>query len=196
MKNPEQEDNILTDDEIDDPETFPTKIAVFEWLQDKGEYLIGRSQFYQHCKDRLLIPSSGGIYTLDDVISYAQMNLKRSDSGEVETNREKVMRKEKMEVSLQKERVLLEKERFDLARKKGLYIPRDEHEQAVVARAVAFMAHLNHSFQAAAGDLIDAVEGNQQRAPELVSALSRMAEQRMSDFAADAEFDVVLEANE
>jgi len=180
----------------DDPATFPTKKAVWEWLQEKGEYLIGRSQFYKHCKDRLLLKGRHGVYHLDDVISYAKMNLKRADSDEVESDRERTMRKEKLEVSLKKEKVLLEKETFDLSRKKGMFVPREDFEQAIVARSITFMAHLNHSFQAAVPDLIDTVEGNQKRAAELVAALSRIAEQRMADFAVDAEFDVILEANE
>ncbi len=176
------------------PETFATKASVWEFLKGE-EYIIGRSQFYQHCKDGLLRPRRGE-YLLKDVTKYAKLHLRRADSGEIESDRERRIREEKLELSLQKEQVLLDKEKFDLSRKQGKFIPRADFEQAIVARAVAFMAHLNHSFQSAVPDLIDIVEGDQQRAGEMVEALSRLAEERMADFAVNAEFDVILEANE
>lgn len=118
---------------------------------------------------------------------YAAMHVVRADTGQKESEREIKMREDKLEVALERERVGLEREQFGLK-----FIPRAEFELAVVARAVAFMAHLNHSVQASVQDWIHLVEGNQSRAPELVEAISREIEQRMGDFAADAEFDVEL----
>jgi hypothetical protein len=89
----------------------------------------------------------------------------------------------------------LDKDIHDLGVRRQKFIPRDDFELAVVARAVAFMAHLNHAVQANAPDWIDLVNGDQQRAAELVHAVSAVIETRMSDFSADAEFEVILEAN-
>ncbi len=174
---------------------FPSKIAVHRWLEDNG-WKIGRSQFYAHCKEGLLRPAKKEKkYRLKDVEKYASMHVVRAETGQKESDREIKMREEKLEVALDREKVGLEREQFELDAKKGKFIPRAEFELAIVARSVAFMAHLNHSIQASAQDWIHMVEGNQSHAPELVEAISREIEQRMGDFAADAEFDVILEAN-
>jgi len=143
-------------------EIFNNKISVHRWLLENG-WTIGKSQFYDHCKEGLLRPA-------------------KKDG--------------KYHLALRREQVGLERERFDLQAKQGKFIPRAEFELALVARAVAFMAHLNHTVQQEVPDWIELVEGNQGRAAELVEAISRAIEQRMADFAVDAEFEVLLEANQ
>ncbi|KJR97197.1 MAG: hypothetical protein VR65_24930 [Desulfobulbaceae bacterium BRH_c16a] len=174
---------------------FPSKIAVHRWLEDNG-WKISRSQFYDHCKAGLLRPAKKEKkYRLKDVEKYASLHVARAETGEKESDREIAMREEKLEIALERERLGLEKDRFDFDAKQSKYIPRSEFELAIVARSVAFMAHLNHSIQASVQDWIHLVKGDQSHASELVEAISREVEQRMGDFAADADFDVILEAN-
>lgn len=173
---------------------FKSKIAVHRWLEENG-WQISKSQFYDHCKDGLLRPAKADCkYRLKAVKKYAAIHVKKAETGQKENVREEKMREQKLEFALQREEVGLERERFELSAKQGKYIARSEFELAVVARAVAFMAHLNHTIQAGVPDWIDLAGGDQSRAPELVEAISRAVEQRMGDFAADAQFDVILEA--
>ncbi len=172
---------------------FKSKIAVHRWLEDNG-WQISKSQFYDHCRDGLLRPAKAdGKYRLKAVERYASLHVKKAETGQKENEREEKMREQKLEIALQREEVGLERERFELEAKQGKFIPRAEFELAIVARAVAFMAHLNHTIQANVPDWIELSGGDQTRAPELVEAISRAVEQRMGDFAADAEFDVILE---
>ncbi len=174
---------------------FKTKVEILRYLQDGG-WKIGRSQFYDHCRDGLLRPTKkDGRYHLKAVEKYAKLNVARLDTGQKVRDREDVMREEKLTISLEREKVGLKREKHDLATRQGRYILRSEFELAIVARAVAFMAHLNHTIQVGAPDWIDLVEGEQSRAPELVDAVSKSIEQRMGDFAADAEFEIILEGH-
>lgn len=176
-------------------EIFKSKIAVHRWLVDNG-WKVSRSQFYDHCKDGLLRPDkSDGKYRLKKVEKYATLHLKKVETGEKVNDYAEKMRERKLAASTEKEEIDLKIARLELEKKEGKTIPREEHELAIVARTVAFMAHLNHTVQSNVQDWIDMVEGNQQRAPELVEAISRAIEQRMGDFAIDAEFEVILEAN-
>lgn len=172
---------------------FRTKKSVLEYLLGNG-WKISQSQFYDHCKIGLLRPAKGGGYPLKAVVKYAELHVKRADTGEKEAEWETKIREEKLTISLDRERVGLEREQFDLDARRGKYIPRAEFELAIVSRAVAFMAHLNHTVQESVPSWIDLVGGDQGKAPQLVEAISRKIEQRMGDFAAEDEIEVILEA--
>jgi hypothetical protein len=171
--------------------TFPSKKDVFSYLIDSG-WQIGRSQFYEHCRQLLVRPTNEGKFEKKDVDRYAKRYLRQRATGQkIDDYQEK-----KNQVELETARVKLEKEQHDLGVKKGKFVHRDEFELAIVARAVSFMAHLSHAVQSSVGDWIELVDGDQHKAADLVAAITEEIEQRMSDFAADAEFEVILEANE
>lgn len=176
-------------------ELFKSKAAVFRYLEEQGEWTVSRSQFYDHCNDRLLRPGKDGNFTLEAVEKYAKLNLKDAATGRKSSEYLDQIHEEKMSIELKQAKIKLEKDQHDLDTKKGKYVSRDEFELAIVSRAVAFMAHLNHAVQAKTPDWIELVNGDQLRAAELVHAVSEVVEQRMSDFAVDAEFDVIFEAN-
>ena len=180
---------------VEAPDTFGSKIKVWEYLV-AGGWKISKTQFYQHCKDGLLRPTKKtGKYTLKAVEKYAKLHVPRAESGQKANEKLDAMQERKLEVELEREEVRLEKDRHELAARQGKYVRREEFELAIVGRAVAFMAHLNHTIQQEVGNWIDIAGGDQTRAPELVDAISRAVEQRMGDFAVDAEFDVILEGN-
>jgi len=176
-------------------ETFKTKKSVLEYLLEAG-WKVSQSQFYQHCKDGLLRPGKGGVYVRTTIDRYAKRWLRQAESGQKVADKLDRMQEEKADLELRAARIRLAKEEHELGVKQRKFIPRDEFELAIVGRAVAFMAHINHTIQEIAPDLIDLVTGDQARAQELIHALSKAVEQRMSDFAADAEFDVILEGEE
>jgi len=176
------------------PETFSSKKEVLEHLLADG-WQIGQSQFYAHCRQMLLRPEKDGHYSLKAVEKYAAINLRRTETGQKVNDRLDRMQEERMEVELATAKVKLTQQEHDLGIKQSKFIPRDDFELAIVGRAVAFMAHLNHTIQSSVPDWIDIVSGDQARAADLVAAISEAVEQRMGDFAADVEFDVILEAN-
>lgn len=176
--------------------TFKSKIAVHRWLVDNG-WQISKTQFYEHCKDGLLRPRKGdGVFVLKAVEKYATLHVRKAETGQKESDREAKIREERMTLGLERERIGLEAEKFNLEKKLGRYVLTSEVELMIVARAVAFMAHLNHTIQASVPDWIDVAKGDQAMASQLVEAISRAVEQRMGDFAVNAEFDVLLEAND
>lgn len=178
------------------PQSFKNKKAVYEHLAQVGTWQIGRSQFYEHCKQGLLRPGADGQYQLKAVEKYAKTWLKALATGQKVNEKMDRLQERKLEAETRAAELRHDRERFELDAKIGRFIPRDQFELAVVGRAVAYMAHLSHMVHTEAADWIDIVGGDQARAPELVAAVLRTIEQRMSDFAADAEFEVIFEANE
>lgn len=177
--------------------TYKTKKAVLEHLQasDSG-WQISQSQFYAHCKQGLLRPGTDGSYSQKSIDKYAKTWLKQAATGQKLNERLDRMQEEKLEHDLRASKFKMEEAEFNLGIRKNKFVPREDFELAIVGRAVAYMAHLNHTVQAEAAEWIDIVGGDQARAPELVQAISRAIEQRMGDFAADAEFEIILEANQ
>lgn len=177
---------------------FKNKLAAWNHLIESG-WQIGKSQFYDHCKEGFLRPirsgENKGKYALSAVEKYAKLNVRQTETGLKVDEKFEAHQEEMREIGLEKARTKLEAEKHDLGVKQSKYILRSDFELEIVARAVAFMAHLNHTVQEGAPDWIEIVGGDQQRTAEMVDAISRAIEQRMSDFATNTEFDIILEAN-
>lgn len=179
----------------DEPISFKSQESVLEYLKNAG-WKVSKSNLNRHCKEKLLRPSEDGTYSQRAVDRYAKTWLKQIATGQKINERLDRLQEERLEKELKAANLKLDREQFELDIRRGRFIPRDDVEMMIVGRSVAFMAHLNHMVQSSAPDWIDLVGGDQGRAPELIAAISEAIEQRMGDFAADVEFDVILEANE
>lgn len=186
--------NELPDDIVESDDTFPNRLEAWQYLQDSG-WQIGRSQFYQHCKEGRLVREKDGTYRRERVDKYASLHCRLMETGEKVNDTLARMAEEKAATELEREKVRLEKERHDMALRKGDYVPRDEVELMIVGRAVAMLAHLKAMVQMRAGDWIELVEGQQERAQELIAVLWDGIEEHLAVFAKDIEFDVIFEKN-
>lgn len=175
--------------------TETTKVSeVLQYLKSKGIDVPQRS-LYGHSRQGKLRQTARGKFTRETVEEYCKVWLKVDMDGDEQDDTQALMdRKLKGEVKKIESQAARAEFEFEVLKKD--YVSRDEFELAIVARAVAFMAHLNHTIQMGVPDWIDAVNGDQSRASDLVAIISEAIEQRMSDFAADVEFEVILEPNE
>ena len=178
----------------DDDDTFATKLDAWQYLQDSG-WQIGRSQFYEHCKQGRL-PRKDGRYLRADVDRYAQHHCRAADTGEKVNEKLSRIAEEKIETELARDKTRLEKDLMELAIKRGEYVPRDEVEQMIVGRAVALLAHLRAMAAMKASDFIALVAGDQRRQRDLIDALNENIEDYVAIFAKDIEFEVIFEKNE
>lgn len=182
--------NEVDDDQID---IFDNRLDAWQYLQDSG-WQIGRSQFYEHCKQGR-VPRRDGKYRRDDVDRYAQHHCRLAETGEKVDKKRSRIADEKAEIELAREKARLEKDLHDLAVRKGEYVERDQVELMIVGRAIAMLAHLKAMVQMGAADWIELVEGRQDRGQELIATLIRSIEGHLATFARDVEFDVILERN-
>lgn len=173
-----------------------SKAAVFRWLEDNG-WEISRSQFYDHCRDGLLRKKKGGkVYTLVAVKKYAKLNCKEAKTGEKNLDKITRIQEEMKEVALATAREKLKEREYANRVKFGRVITMEEHETAVVGRAVAFMAQLSHMVQKNVPIWIAMVGGDKNQAPALMEAMLEEIAVRMNAFAAaDTDFEVILEAD-
>lgn len=176
----------------DEQANFQNRLAAWQYLQDTG-WQIGRAQFYEHCKEGRLPRQPDGTYTRKAVDNYAKHHCRRTETGERVNDRMTRMAEEKAKIELEREKVRLERDRHELAVRRAEYIPRDEVELMIVARAVALLAHLKSLVQMRAPDWIALVEGQQERSRELIEDIWQGMEQHLATFARDVEFEVLLE---
>ena len=183
------------DAEENQEDIFDTRLDAWQYLQDSG-WQIGRSQFYQHCKEgRLLRDRKTGKYLQSAVDKYAQIHCRLTETGEKVNDKRERMAEGKATVEYEREKVRLEKDQLDLAVRKGEYVQRDEVELMIIGRALAMLAHLKAMVQMQSGDWIELVEGKQEHVQELIGTLNRSIEEHLATFARDVEFDVILERN-
>ena len=185
---PEKEDQGSPDDR------FANRLEAWQYLQDSG-WQIGRSQFYAHCKEGRLRREKDGSYLRERVDKYAELHCRLAETGERVNDRIAKMAEEKATTELEREKVRLQKEQHDLALRLGDYVARDEVELMIVGRAVAMLSHLKAMVQMRAGDLIELVEGKQERVQELIAVLHEHIEDHLAVFAKDIEFDIIFEKN-
>jgi len=174
--------------------TETTKVSeVLEYLKSKGVDVPQRS-LYGHARQGKLRQTGRGKFTRETLEEYCRVWLK-IDLEDTRTDTQELMSR-KLVGEVKKIESQAARAEFEFEVLKKDYVSRDDFELAIVGRAVAFMAHLNHTIQSSVPDWIDAVDGDQARAPDLVAIISEAIEQRMGDFAADVEFEVILEPNE
>jgi len=182
----------------DKGKVFKTKLAVWEWLVE-NDWKIGRSAFYEHCKDGYLKPrtkKAGGGYPLPRVEKYAEKHVRQESTGEKIPSRAERLHEERAELELEQSKVKLAKESLSLGIKQKKYILREEAELEMVGLAVAFSAGLNHLIQTRAPKWVEIVNGDQGLVGDLVDDLLEKVGLKLSDFCKVGEVDVVLEKNE
>jgi len=177
----------------DTDDIFATRLDAWQYLQDSG-WQIGRSRFYEHCKEGRL-PRKDGRYLRADVDRYAKNHCRLAETGEKVNDSLSRLAEEKAETGLSREKVRLQQEEMELAVKRGEYVPREEVEQMIIGRAVAMLAHLRAMARMSASDWIALVGGDQKRQRLLIDAVSDGIEEHVAVFAKDIEFEVVFEKN-
>jgi hypothetical protein len=182
------------DDIAEEDDAFANKLEAWQYLQDSG-WQIGRSQFYEHCKQGRLPRGKDGRYLRANVDRYAENHCRLAETGEKVNEKMARMAEVKAETELARDKVRLEKETMELAIKRGDYVPREEVEQMIVGRAVALLSHLRAMVQMSASDLIALVDGDQKHQRELIGALNDKIEEYVAVFAKDVEFEVIFEKN-
>jgi hypothetical protein len=170
---------------------FPSRTTAWTYLRDNG-WLIGRTKFYEDCREGRLPREKNGKYTRANVEAYAATYCRRVDTGLRVGEEKGTVADQRESVRLEREKVRLQKERRELELIEGKSIPRAEVELMIVGRAVAFLSHLRAMVQMETSDWLHIGEGNQSRAPEVIAAIQDSIDRHIATFARDVEFTVTF----
>lgn len=176
-----------------DPERFETKFAAWEWLVANG-WKLGKSQFYNHCKDGLIRPDADGSYSMKRLKKYAETHVKRAETGLLQRDELERLQERKLKGEVELLEVKKAREQHDLDVRRGRFIPREDVEIELAGRAVAFLSGLRNTVQMSAVDWIRLVNGDTSRAAILIDAMTHDIEHRLSHYASTVQWEVILDA--
>ncbi|WP_025322273.1 hypothetical protein [Deferrisoma camini] len=179
-------------DEADsDEERFPNLLRVLEYLQREG-WKIGKSALYQHRREGRIRQEEDGTYTKRAVDRYARTFLKRLDGGGKPKDELEALQRAKLRA--EKEKTEAQARHWELRTKieRGYYVKRSEVETALAARAVVLRSGFEDFVRAEADQMVKLVEGNPERAPDLVAYLLEAGEEWFDQYSDDKEFVAVI----
>lgn len=167
------------------PATFKNTLEVLGWLKKSG-YKVGKSKLYADAKAGLL-PS--GECVIDDVERYARRaRLKRQ--AEVSTGELDRMAKQRSEAEYRLLQKKYEKLEFELEKDKGKWLPREQFDQELSARAAVLLNGLRHLVQSRAAELLDV--GKASGPQEMGDRLQAEIEDMLNDYANRETFQVIV----
>ena len=157
---------------------------------DAQGWKVSKSSLYAHKKDGRLRPNDDGDFVVKDVDKYARRWLERKDGGNVPND-------ELDEVKLRKERAAAAREEAQArtalvkaAAAEGRFVLRDQVEHHLAARAAIFKSDGVNWIQSNAGAIIEAVDGDASKTPDLVETMLKALEAWLDRYSQPVDFEV------
>ncbi|CCK81222.1 hypothetical protein [Desulfobacula toluolica] len=178
----------MTKKGINTPSSFPSLRAVVRHLDQAG-FKVSKSKISRDKGKNLIRVNDDGTVPETEVRAYAA-NLERKE-GSIEDLSDIHARKTSREV--ESLNLKIEKQRFELERDQGKYLPRKDFEAELAARAVILETGLKHSFKTNVGEWIALVGGKPEKAPDFLQALHSSLEAELNSYATTRTFQVMFE---
>lgn len=159
-------------------------LEVVDYLRAAG-WKVSKSTIYNHVKEGKLRPGDDGKYRSSNVDRYAlNQRTKRLDGG---GSLDKLS-EEKARIQNRKE--LAQAELLEHKNKiiQGQYVRKDSFEHELAYRAMIFKNDIEAFFRAQAGMIIELVDGDKDKVPDLVEYMLAAAAGWLNRYSSDKEF--------
>ncbi|WP_297829133.1 hypothetical protein [uncultured Desulfovibrio sp.] len=168
--------------------------AVLAYVEENGRKL-GKTKMFEDIKKGRLKKQPDGTFRQRDVDRYmASLPMAGTPDAVAEKAADRQRRKE--EADIRKAEAAAEREEFDLAVKKGRFVPREQVHLELAARAVTLSSGLKIAFEAQHLDLVALVDGNPRKGAALVERLEAMLDEALNEYSREMEFEVTFEAEQ
>jgi len=167
--------------------SFPSLLAVLGHLEAAG-YRISKSKIYRDKDKNFIGVQPDGTVLETEVRAYAA-TLDRLD-GTIDDLSDVHRRKANREVQLQE--IKIQKMQLELDKERGKYIPRDEFESELAARAVIFDNGFRHFFQTRVATWIAMVNGQPEKQADLLADLIDGLNEQLTRYATTQTFQVMF----
>lgn len=173
--------------------TFPNIPGVVAYLKGLG-FKISMRQAYRHEQSGRIRKSFDGNFELAAVEKYSRQ-LKRIDGTQADASADP-MQKEKMQAEIKK--LTAQAEHWDLKAKitSGQYVPRDEFERALAARAMLFKSGLENFFMMKASEIISMCGGDQKKTPDFIQYMLDQVGYFLEAYTQDREFEIFFDTSD
>lgn len=167
--------------------TFPSRRSVFFHLVSAG-YKISIAKVYRDFKKGLIRKEMDGTVLETEVRAYAA-NLERID-GSIKDLSD--LQAQKSREELRKLREQVAKLRFEREKDHGKYIPRQDFEAELAARAVVFDSGFRYLFQVKAREWISLVGGKPEKTADFLAALNQALDDQLTTYATTKSYHVTF----
>lgn len=188
----EKASRMLAEKVGDDKElSFANRREALSHLRQHG-YKISTGKLYQDCKAGMLRIQTDGSVLESDLNRY----IKRASLVKPADIKEKVEVSELEFKRRQKEIEKLDEQIADLRLKRevaeGKYIPREDFEMELAARAAILEAGLRYMFQSKISEWVMVVSGDTGRISGLLELINRQLDTQLNEFASMKQFQVIF----
>lgn len=172
-------------------QNFTSTKEVLAHLQDRG-LRVSKSKIYEDKSKGFLKAQADGSFTKRDVDKYAATLTSHAlPDKELAVAQEYASRKAKAEAEKLEEQAKAERFKNDV--REGKFIPRDDVEVELAARAGVLATGLRTAFETQMLDFIYLVGGDPKKAANLLLAYERQLDMALNEYSRPIAYDVSLE---
>lgn len=178
----------------DNPQ-FNSIADVLEYLEDSG-WRVTKTSLYRHQKEGKFLPQGDGKFSRRDIDKYAKTWLKEKSTGKRVNDRIDELQRKKLERELENLDIDYARKKLAHEKEQNKYIPKEQMEIELAARAGILDAGLKHWIQSRAADWIRTVDGDTKKVGELMNLMNRDLNEHINNYAAATEYQVIVDAEE
>ncbi|WP_300883001.1 hypothetical protein [uncultured Desulfovibrio sp.] len=168
--------------------------AILTYTEENGRKL-GKTKMFEDIKKGRLKKQPDGTFKQRDVDRY-MASLPMAGTPDIVAEKAADRQRRKEEADIRKAEAAAEREEFDLAVKKGKFVPREQVHLELAARAVTLASGLKTTFEAQHLDLVALVDGNPKKGAALMERLEAMLDEALNEYSREMEFEVTFEAEQ
>lgn len=166
---------------------------VAQYLEAAGRKTSER-QIFRDIKAGKLHREKNGTFLVKEINRYSYtrpvVSMPGKEAAEIADAAEQKLREE-----VRRLRAVADREEFDLAVKRGQYLPKAEVYQELAARAVVLSTGLKSVFEAQIAEVVERAHGDMKEAPAVVSLLHEILDLALNEYSRDMEFEVEFEGD-
>ena len=170
---------------------FNNRLEVIEHLRSQG-YKIGKTKFYEDCKQKKVrIQADGSILAKDAELYAVREGIYRPEAIS-SSNKAEGLHETKLQKEIEKLTWENKKREFEYDLQLGKYIPRDLLDLELASRAAVFDSQLRTKIKARIKTWIAMADGKIDKQPDIAADAFEMLDQVMNEFARMDRFEVVF----
>jgi len=176
------------------PEEFRNLLEVLDYLKGEG-WKTSKTALYEHKRKGLIRPDrDGGRYSLRAVQRYAYDHLVLEKTHV--RKQEDDLRRRRIKAEIAKIEEQAKRERLRREIEEGKYVPREDFELELAARAAVLDTMRRTNIRTRAAERVALVGGDPARIPDLIAFDLEVHNEEMNAFANTKEFRVLLKRTE
>lgn len=172
---------------------LPNLLAVVDWLKHHG-WKVSKSKVYADAKTGRIAATPDGTYSIKSVEKYAGNYLRQKGAVGKRDETLNSIAEQKAKAEADKLRSQADMAAIKLRIAQGQYVDKEYFDRELAKRAAVFRNDLETFCRSRSAEIIAFVEGDSNKAPDLIQYLIEHIEEFLGRYAEDREFQVPIAA--